>query len=103
MNVSLKPHTFESRPFTVAAMQFDGTPESIKAIQKWTEDGGAEFDNFNLYNQVRQECELWVAASAAWCRVHKGDWVVRERDNTGYYPVAAKVFASRYSMKDSLK
>jgi len=37
-----------------------------------------------------------VVKGQSTCTIHPGDWVVRERDGSGYYPLSAEDFADGY-------
>jgi hypothetical protein len=75
-------------------------PTEVEAIQ-WT---GCNFADVKAFGSGAVgigpveggALPLWVVKSSATCRVERGDWIIRERDGSGFYPCNADVFAAIY-------
>jgi hypothetical protein len=75
-------------------------PTEVEAIQ-WTGRNFADVKAFGSGAVGIGPVEggalpLWVVKSSATCRVERGDWIIRERDGSGFYPCNADVFAAIY-------
>ena len=77
-----RPIKAMKRPLTMECLQYDG--QNMDAVAAFV---GAK----NLYEGL-----LWVNRSVEWINLVPGMWVMKEPDDSGFYPCAEDIFASTY-------
>lgn len=84
---------YRSRPAEIEAMQWvgDNDNEVIAFIREGTEDRTIAFRD-----QFWGTAKLWVEKSQAWAEIASGDYIVREPDGVGFYPVKGEIFEARW-------
>lgn len=89
----MNPQRFRKKPIIVEAMQFDGSPESIVALYRWSGDvigwsqpGGQVQDAF----VVTMEGEM---------AFDTGCWIVKGVQGE-FYPIKSDIFAETYEPEE---
>ncbi len=90
---------------TPGVARYRKKPVEVDAIQ-WT---GENFDAVKAFASgavgigtvMGGAIPLWVTAAAATCYVERGDWIIREPDGSGFYPVTDDPFSVIYEPADT--
>lgn len=86
----MTPNFFRKKPVTISAMQFDGTPESAKAITEWMAAHGAP--GLPAYTEQKS---LAIDTLEGTMTASVNDWVIRGVKGE-FYPCKPDIFAESY-------
>jgi hypothetical protein len=94
--------TYRKRSLTedVQAVQFVAPADDQEGNRKALIALGIPVVRAEGYGEENYDLLLHIAKSEGTGTVHPGDWIVQERDGSGWYPVAADVFADSYGPLD---
>lgn len=91
------PGTFTSKPRTVRAIQWTG--ENLAEVERFTLPAGVRTSGPHPLIRTRpgdRDLHLWTAKGGSWTTVRRGDFVIAERDGSGFYPCEGATFEANY-------
>jgi hypothetical protein len=91
--------TFESRPVKVDAVQWRGNNTAEVAAFIGPAAGSIVKPAVGGMGIPGEDIRLWTAKSQAYCLVHRWDFIIREADDTGFYPCPLDAMERRYELR----
>lgn len=92
----MSARTFKSKPVHVQAVEYlppgQSDEDVVAVLQAW----GCSVQPDGHWGDGDWDLRLHVAKGDAWVTVHPGDFIIKERDGSGFYPCARSEFVSRY-------
>lgn len=89
--------TYSSKPTTIEAFQYRSTLGTTQALIDWMSRVMSRTSAVYL-DLNTDPVLLWVEKSKAWCELKTNDFVVLERDLSGFYPCDKEVFLDRWEI-----
>lgn len=86
-----QPAFFRKKPVTIQAVQFDGSTESMVAINGWMTQHGAA----GMAGLEGQDKSLKIETLEGTLTASPGDWVIRGIQGE-FYPCKPEIFAQTY-------
>lgn len=87
------PGLYRRKPALAEAIRYTG-PESLEACRAFAGDGPQRMPALVIFEP--DSADLWVTRHKAWVPLDPGDWIVRQPDGQGVYPVPAAVFGTLF-------
>ena len=92
----MKIQKFRKKPVEIEAVQWDGSPSTVHAIQNWAE----EYSKFIVF--IGWSNVLEIPTLEGTMRAHVGDWIIRGVKDE-FYPCKPDIFEATYELLERMK